>query len=177
MSRNYGDQFVDSVRQYMQANEIKSLGGINGTLLADLSQRFYEKFTGAQKTRRKLECEEDWIVQLEADPVSAGLDVRRELGKAKFWCRENSRVCTRRFFSNWLIKAERPVGGYDGATSRPRKVVEKPKYTVDKPVPGWPLIVRTLVCVDRTSFEIDEFCAKDWDELPAELREKIIAVA
>jgi hypothetical protein len=176
MSRNYGDHFVDSVREYMKANEIKTLGGVNGTLLADLAQRFHEKFTGAAKTRRKLECEEEWIQQLEADPVSAGLDVRRELGKAQFWCRENTRVCTRRFFTNWLIKAERPTGGYGGASSAPKKPTPtKPVLFPENPVPGWPLLLRTQI--DVPVDQIESFCAGDWGDLPLEIRIKIIAVA
>lgn len=49
--------------------------------------------------------EEEWIVHLEAEPALRGVDVRRELGRAQFWCKENNRICTRKFFVNWLGKA------------------------------------------------------------------------
>ena len=177
MSRNYGDQFVDSLREYMAANNIKTLGGINGTLLAELAQRFHVKFTGAQKTKRKLACEEEWIKQLEADPVTKGIDVRKELGKAQFWCKEKRRVCTRAFFTNWILKADKAVNfTYDGASSRPVKSTARPTFTTETPVPGWPLLLRSQVS-DLPESEIDLLCAGDWNELPINVRTKIIAVA
>lgn len=173
MSRNYGDQFVDSVKEYMRANELEK---VNWTLMADLAQRFQEKFTGAQKTKRKLECEEEWLRQIESDPVTEGIDVRREFGKAQFWCRERKKVCTRRFFTNWLLKAEKTVGVYDGQTSRPKPVSIKPSFTPETPVPGWPLLLRREID-DVPEEKIDQLCSGDWAELPLEIREKIIKVS
>ncbi len=52
MSANYGEQFTFAVREYLQANGLKSLGQINAKVLADIAQRFHEKFMGAQKKRK-----------------------------------------------------------------------------------------------------------------------------
>jgi hypothetical protein len=116
-AESYGSRFAKCVADYLAANGLKSLGQINARILAELSQEFHDKNKAVVKRQVKLAAEEEWLSELEANPVSAGLDVRRELGKAQFWCRENRRVCTRRFFTNWLIKAERPTGGYGGQES------------------------------------------------------------
>jgi hypothetical protein len=89
--------------------------------------RFHDKKPVKRKTVVK--TDEEWISELEADPVNSGLNVRQELGKAEFWCRENHRICTRRFFTNWLLKAERKVGGQGGSSMGsppPRKPLPGP---------------------------------------------------
>jgi hypothetical protein len=77
------------------------------------------------KRAAKTTTDEEWIAALESDPANAGLNVRQELGRANFWARENHRICTRRFFANWLLKAERNV---DAATNMhaPRKPAAAP---------------------------------------------------
>jgi hypothetical protein len=52
----------------------------------------------------------DFIHSLRTNPAYQGIDVDRERGKAEAWCAANKRVCSRRFFVNWLNKAERPLG-------------------------------------------------------------------
>jgi len=37
------------------------------------------------------------------------VNVKQEIGRAQFWCRNNKRVPTRRFLVNWLNKAEKVV--------------------------------------------------------------------
>lgn len=63
----------------------------------------------------------EWLTHLEAEPSLAGVDIRRELGRAQFWCNENNRRCNRRFFVNWLGKAPRTITTPGaGQSSRPR---------------------------------------------------------
>lgn len=50
-----------------------------------------------------------WVTELKADQTYQGIDVDRELGKAQVWCQTNHRTCTRRFFVNWLNRADRPI--------------------------------------------------------------------
>ena len=159
---NYGEQFTFAVREYLVSNGLKSLGQINATVLAELAQRFHEKHTAAQKTKRRLANEEDWL----------------KLGKCQFWCKQRGFVCTRRRFTNWILKAERPVGHtYDGASSRPKPVQAKAVYSVEIPVPAWSMLLRYGTQFDLTEAEIDRLCALDWHELPVGLREKLIQVA
>lgn len=58
------------------------------------------------------EVDDAWLSELEASPAYAGLDVRRELGKAQAWASVNNAFISRRRFINWLNKAQamsRPV--------------------------------------------------------------------
>lgn len=52
----------------------------------------------------------EWLDSLQADPANQGLDVREQLDKARLWCNQNRRICTRRFFLGWLLRAERVIG-------------------------------------------------------------------
>jgi hypothetical protein len=53
--------------------------------------------------------DEDWIISLESEPSLKGINIRQEISKAQFWCKQNKRVATRRFLINWFNKAERVV--------------------------------------------------------------------
>lgn len=175
---NYGEQFTFAVREYLVANKLTSLGQINAKLLADLAQRFHEKFMAAKKTVRRKESEEEWLRGIEADPAMAGLDVRQELGKCQFWCKQHGLIASRARFTNWLLKADRKVGfTYDGASSRPKPIPHKPVYSVEIPVPGWAMLLRYQSDTGMSEAELDRVCALDWHELPVDLREKIIRVA
>ena len=174
---NYGERFAAAVREYLFLNGLKSLGQINGKILAELAQSFYEKDTAAAKTRRKKEIEEEWLKGLEAEPAFAGIDIRRELGKCQFWCKTRGLIASRQRFENWLLKAEKPVGfTYDGASSRPKPIQTKPVFTVEIPPPGWAMLLRYTV-TGVSEAETDRLCALDWQELPVDVREKIIAAA
>lgn len=72
--------------------------------------------TGKKKKSTSQMTDEEWIVSLETEPALAGVAVRVELAKAQFWCKNNNRKCTRRFFINWLGKAERTVTHPGGKT-------------------------------------------------------------
>jgi len=48
-----------------------------------------------------------WIASLEKEPALAGVNIRLEISKCDFWCRNNKKPRTRRRIINWLMKAER----------------------------------------------------------------------
>ena len=60
--------------------------------------------------------EEDWLAALEQNPAYAGIDIRRELGKAQAWASVRGVGISQRRFINWLNKAmiDRPIQ-YSGA--------------------------------------------------------------
>jgi hypothetical protein len=51
----------------------------------------------------------DFIAGLKTQTAYEGIDVDRELSKARAWCDVNRRKCTPRFFVNWLNRVERPI--------------------------------------------------------------------
>jgi len=55
-----------------------------------------------------------FIETLKANPAYSQIDIERELGKAGAWCEANHRVCTKRFFVNWINRAERPLQEANG---------------------------------------------------------------
>ncbi len=59
--------------------------------------------------KKAQETDQEWLANLEADPALKGINVKQEIGRAQFWCRQNKRVPTRRFLVNWLGKAERVI--------------------------------------------------------------------
>ncbi len=98
-------------------------GRISGKLWEEKAEEFHTAWHAAndpKKVKRVVKQTDDqWIEALQADPVFAGIDVRRELGKAQFWCRENNRQCTRKFFTNWLNKADKTVTAAPATLRRP----------------------------------------------------------
>lgn len=179
-NETYGHRFTEAVRAYLEANGLKTLGQINSRILAEIAQRFHDNERKVKKQKVKLASDEEWIKEIEAEPATQGIDVRKELGKCQFWCKSRNRVCTRRMFERWLLNpnCERTVtGSYDGATSRPKPVSTRPKYGVNTIVPGWAMLLRTVPELNFTDVEIDAYCAQEWEELPVPVREKIIKVA
>jgi len=77
---------------------------------------------------------EDWLKELEANPAYAGIDIRRELGKAQAWASVRGVGVSQRRFVNWLNKAmvDRPIGLVAGQSSFNRPQAPKP----DEPA-GW----------------------------------------
>lgn len=63
----------------------------------------------ANAAKRPQICDEVFLAGLKANAAYEGLEIERELGKASAWCVANNRVCTRRFFVNWINRAERPL--------------------------------------------------------------------
>ena len=73
--------------------------------------------------------DEEWIAELEANPVYTGIDIKRELGKAQAWAGVNGVGVTRRRFINWLNRAieSRPilVNGQGKTSFAPKPVQEQ----------------------------------------------------
>jgi hypothetical protein len=78
--------------------------------------------------------DEDWLKELEANPAYAGIDIRRELGKAQAWASVRGVGVSQRRFVNWLNKAmtDRPIGLVAGQSSFNRPQAAKPEEPV-----GW----------------------------------------
>ena len=59
----------------------------------------------------------EWLQQVKANPAYAGIDVEREVERARLWLATNKpqRKCSRRYLLNWLNRAERPVKLGNGA--------------------------------------------------------------
>lgn len=66
------------------------------------------------KGSRPTSSDSEWIASLKTDPTYEGIDVQREYGKMCNWCSTNSKTPTRRRFTNWLNRAEKPIQGVDG---------------------------------------------------------------
>jgi hypothetical protein len=181
-AETYGHRFSLAVAEYLKVNSLLSLGKINARILADIAQQFHDNEKKVVKRKVQLASEEEWLKELEAEDVFKGIDIRRELGIAQSWCKDRQRICTRLFFKSWLIreaKQGKVSRNYDGATSKPAKPLPpKPRYTLDTPVPSWPLIIRTYGFQwDASQTDIEVWCSGDWNELPPYLREKIIQAA
>jgi hypothetical protein len=55
--------------------------------------------------------DKEFLEQLANDPTYAGIDVKREFGKAGNWCKVHNRNLTQRMFVGWLNRAEKPMQG------------------------------------------------------------------
>jgi len=51
----------------------------------------------------------DWLNSLPTDPAFQGIDVLRELAKAKLWAASKKRKFSKRFILNWLMRVEAPL--------------------------------------------------------------------
>jgi hypothetical protein len=61
------------------------------------------------RTAKNRSIDQAWLESLRVDAAFTGLDVDRELAKMQRWCIQNHRQPTRRFFINWLNRADRPL--------------------------------------------------------------------
>lgn len=59
--------------------------------------------------------DEQWVQSLRTNAAYAGLNIDHQLAKAQAWASTNRRQCSRKFFINWLNRAEQPVmvNGHD----------------------------------------------------------------
>jgi hypothetical protein len=62
-----------------------------------------------EPTRKPVLSNEEWLAGIKVDPAFRLLDVDKERFKATRWCQENNRQLTRKFFINWLNKADKPL--------------------------------------------------------------------
>lgn len=119
------------VRRFLRHQKNEPLNPVNPAhkqiiaLIADQIERFdgvaeFKEFTGplmglfspigngtgkGKGSAEGAETDEDWIAGLEKQDCYQPVNIKTELGKAKVWCGENHRRCTRKFFVNWLNRA------------------------------------------------------------------------
>ncbi len=67
----------------------------------------------------KTEVSESWLRELASEKPYQQLDLSGELAKARRWCLENRRHCTRRFFVNWLNRCRPAPPGAARGNGRP----------------------------------------------------------
>jgi hypothetical protein len=116
----------------------------------------------ARKAPRS-EIDEVWLAELEANPTYAGIDVKRELGKAQAWASVNGLGVSRMRFINWLNRAveKLPVAvNGQGLSSLARKPVEDPEPY------GW----REWVRKNATD---PSWAERQWNELDSTARNYI----
>ncbi len=113
--RTLGEKVAAACRDWLKQNGKTSLGAISAPILAEIVDRVaaHEKEQAkAHKTavkRMVATCDEEWIKGLEGEPALEGVDVRGELLKCAFWCKNHNRNVTRQMFNNWLLKADRKI--------------------------------------------------------------------
>lgn len=81
------------------------------TVMSKMSNNVQQSDTESDtetKTKKSSEVP-DFISQLKSNVFYAGIDIDGELVRAKRWCERKGRRCTRRFFENWLGRADRLV--------------------------------------------------------------------
>jgi len=76
--------------------------------------------------------DEQWLDSLSSNGTYKGIDVHREHGKAATWCETNNRKLSRKFFTNWLNRAERPMNA-NHKTNTPKP----PPNAQGKYLDGW----------------------------------------
>lgn len=67
-------------------------------------------------------CDEDFLVELQADEAYQKLNVKQVHAKMVRWCEMNGKVATRRRLVNWLNREDQPMANGDGrsnGTSQP----------------------------------------------------------
>lgn len=77
--------------------------------MADVKKVIEEEEAKLRSKRQSEMTDEEWIQSLETEEALRGVEVRREIAKCQFWCKQNRRIATRRTIVNWLNKAERVV--------------------------------------------------------------------
>ncbi len=121
----------------------------------------------APRKKTTLMTDEEWMQSLMHEPCLAGVDIQGQLALAQFWCKNNNRKCTRRFFTNWLNKAERTITLPGGKQT----VVSRDPY---KEPDGWRTsdFARRALKLSHESWEI--LTSKDWLDLDTNYRSSIL---
>ena len=85
--------------------------------LSEPFQRVQDKDKEKDKDKEP-ESDAEWLSMLAINTAYFGIDVKREYAHAQMWCQTNRRKCSRKFFINWLNRAERPMSA-DMAKPKP----------------------------------------------------------
>ncbi|NLH83999.1 MAG: hypothetical protein GX450_01055 [Verrucomicrobia bacterium] len=87
-----------------------------------LTVAYIRSTTTEKHNSSSTELSESWLGELASEKPYQQLDLTGELAKARRWCLENRRQCTRRFFVNWLNRC-RPAKPGTRDTERLRSKV------------------------------------------------------
>ena len=110
---------------HYENGQIMSQQSVTSPLPEKIREDKREKSTAAPKSPPPAD-DLEWMTELRDDPAYKGIDVAREHAKAVRWCKENRRQLTRKFFINWLNKADRHLDVKFKPSSTTLKVVPPP---------------------------------------------------
>lgn len=108
----------------------------------------------------------DWLGSLTTDAAFAGIDVAREVAKARLWADTRRRKFSRRFCLNWLNKVERPMTSAFVSTIRPSPAARSTEIV------GWKQVLDREY-PDSVYSAGGEKEAMTWAELPIEAQRLI----
>jgi hypothetical protein len=162
--------FAEKLFNVLANARMRNGGVLEKSVWLALAQQTFEAEKPAAAKRKKSAAkmtDEEWIESLEREPALAGVSVRTELAKAQFWAKNNNRQCTRRFFVNWLGKAERTVTHPGGkSVVRTGDIYTEPE--------GWKTSERARSAV-RVDAEVwANIVAEGWGNLSPDLRASIL---
>lgn len=163
-----GEHIAQNVRDYLATNGLKK-SQLTGALVAEIADRTLDHLERLTKKKKRLVSENDWIREMESDPAMEGTDVRASLAEAKFWCKNNQRDCTRRFFTNWLLNPKnRKIISGGGREEK------KPLNGVEHAPTGWLQVLNELypdaVLARGGLFEIKAETDGEWAKLDKSVR-------
>ena len=107
-----------------------------------------------------------WLGQLTTDAAFAGIDVAREVAKARLWADTRRRKFSRRFILNWLNKVEKPMTSAFVSTIRPSQAARSTEIV------GWKQVLDREY-PDSVYSAGGEKEARTWAELPIEAQRLI----
>lgn len=107
-----------------------------------------------------------WLGSLTTDPAFSGIDVAREIAKARLWADTRRRKFSRRFCLNWLNKVEKPMTSSFVSTFRPSPAARSTEIV------GWKQVLDREY-PDSVYSAGGEKEARTWAELPIEAQRLI----
>jgi len=90
------------------------------------------------RTKRKIPLtrmnDEELMAELSSDPTYAGIEIAREFGKCRSWCKVNGKKPTVRRLLNWLNKADRTLTDAGASAAIRTALIQERSKT---PPAGW----------------------------------------
>ena len=166
---SFGQFLCETVKLYLTQHKLSSLGAINGRILLELADRAYADYQAKCKKSRSLQLEADWLDELSKDPANKGLDVLQQLNIARLWCKERGRSCTRRFFVNWIIKADRSISAHSSHAG-----ASKPLDPYAPPPEHWRAVACRIYPEAMDWMTPHDFTKLAWTVIDLEMRRKIL---
>lgn len=111
MVRDDKDRKNNAVRQARFKSNAKSNGSGNEkvTPLSSTASPSPKKERVKKEPRKLSLTDEQYFEILKTNPAFRGLDIDIEKAKCEAWCMTNGKVFSRRRFTNWINRAERPM--------------------------------------------------------------------